>query len=1203
MGNALRVGIGLFVLALLTELASAQQKPLAPPIETPHVKWAKSYAGGKLKVLFLLYYDYQRDAVELAQRLDLEHYDIISHGPRFTTAAGHGGTLASLLHQNDYDVIVSEQFPLWRMSGDVKTLLREKIKLGMGLVYIPPNPGSTWIREMHITEMPPLEDWEWLANREWHAGEVPDFCTKNVPLQALPTHSTHVDGWGRLGEGRLLRVNLNINRGEYLIPNPPGSHDGKDLMPWDSYWEYNFAAMARNILWASGKSTKVEINVPEEMSLPRNSGGTLPVIITPQEETHARFTWTVRDPFYREVVTGEIPLQLSPGSREVKIEIPVGLIHGRHLLDVILYNTDGKVLDWGSTVVRVKAPVWIEKLEAKKDLFEPGEPIRLRVKLAEKKTRKSGEVYEVLLHDAYHRLLYRKQVAPAQDQVEIPPHEPLSTYHVATVRLLDGEELLSEVRIPVYVRDTAEFFERFSNAMFVDYHPIHLQSFYNQFVQRAMLADSKVATPSKSKTWYRLLSSSGMDILPEHAAFLTHQPNDVDPAVEKTRLEQIEEFVRETRRYGIPAYASHEERSAADYGATESGKIAFREYLKARYVRVAKASESWEKAYTTWEAFTPVSLEDARNQKNPTSWKDYRDFIDETWKRLSVTDFAQAVKRADPKAVAGYNASGDLSAVSGYNWPEIFRATEFTLEYPNGWHGVKTEVMRSFIPGTIGFYLGYTREQKAIDYRVWHSALHGAYCVCNFIPIADDYSFIHPTFAPTKLSLWWKQATNDLTSGIGKILMEGKRENDGIAILYSHDSLQRLHFESGDKRHQEGSNGPLLYRTDLDRFQDVLEALPLQYDYVDEKRINQGALKSFQVVILPMAVVLGDETLATLRKFVERGGTVISDSGTGLYGTDLKRRRDDWFSDEVFGISFDAQKTEPRKDATVKVQGRWIGSEFSGQTFSAKEGKRSIRLESGSAAGAYPDGTPALVEKTLGKGRGIYLNFVPALEEQTFRLLERILRQAGIEFHVTLIGEKGRLTDVECIRYTNGDATILALQKKLTHPSVAPADRFRVMLKEAFHIYDVRTGSYLGKKKEIPLLELDEGQTMVFALLPYEVKAVEVLPKKKEVKAGETVEFEIGLKVTGDGRANHVVRIDVSGPDGPLHYEVPVDVKILTVKHDPKPLPHYRVQGVLKEGKWTYRLPTALNDAPGKWELQATDVISGKKAVVNFEVR
>jgi len=114
---------------------------------------------------------------------------------------------------------------------------------------------------------------------------------------------------------------------------------------------------------------------------------------------------------------------------------------------------------------------------------------------------------------------------------------------------------------------------------------------------------------------------------------------------------------------------------------------------------------------------------------------------------------------------------------------------------------------------------------------------------------------------------------------------------------------------------------------------------------------------------------------------------------------------------------------------------------------------------------------------------------------------------------------------------------------------------------------------------------------------------VELLPTKKEVKAGETVEFEIGLKVTGDGRANHVVRIDVSGPDGPLHYEVPVDVKILTMKHDPKPLPHYRVQGVLKEGKWTYRLPTALNDAPGKWELQATDVISGKKAVVNFEVR
>ena len=105
----------------------------------------------------------------------------------------------------------------------------------------------------------------------------------------------------------------------------------------------------------------------------------------------------------------------------------------------------------------------------------------------------------------------------------------------------------------------------------------------------------------------------------------------------------------------------------------------------------------------------------------------------------------------------------------------------------------------------------------------------------------------------------------------------------------------------------------------------------------------------------------------------------------------------------------------------------------------------------------------------------------------------------------------------------------------------------------------------------------------VFALLPYKVEALEIEPRKKEVNAGEVAEFDISLKVSGEGMAKHVVRVEVSGPDGVL--------------------PHYGAQGVLEEGKWTYSLPTALNDAQGEYELCVTDVISGKEAVVKLEVR
>ena len=1195
MNNTVKVWIGLVVVAALAGVASGQPKALAPPIETPHVKWAKPYAGGDLKVLFFLYYDYQRGAVEIAQRLGLEHYDIVSHSPSFSTTEGTAVHLGRLLSENDYDVVVSGHHPLW-LTG-VSASLREKIKGGMGFVYIP--AGSTWMRNVpkEQRQVKPIE--KWLSPTEWHGGEVPAFCTRGVPYTTLPIGTSNVTGWGMLEKGRVLRVDLSQSNWEYLIPDPQ-QRGGEDLMLWYPYWEYYFSAMARNIVWASGKETGIEMHIPGEMSLARNSAATLPVVITSREKISARLSWTCRDNFYQQVGTGEIKVRLSAGAKEVKIAIPAGLIHGRHFLDVILNDRDGKVLDWGTAVLSVKAPVWIEKVEPGKDLFEPGEVIRLRVELAGSGAAKSDATYEIHLRDAYDRLVYTGTTASVL--VEIPPQDPLSTYHVAEIRLLVGDELLSAFHVPVYVRNTANFFDRFDSSVFVDYHPMHQELFYNRFIRQSMLLDSKVGKAGKAMAWYRLVSAAGMDILPEFAAALHFAPKDIDPAVNEQRLKNVAKYVRATRRYGVPAYSSHEERGASDYGSLESGKIAFRAYLKARYGIVATASEAWGKAYTTWDQFAPISLVDSRKGKNPTPWNDYRDFVDDTWKRLSVTSFAQAVKAEDPKAIGGYNASGGITADGGYNWPDMFRETDFTIEYPSGRHGVKTEVMRSFIPGKILFYLGYQRNRKAIDSEVWHCALHGASGVVNFIPIADHYSYIHPTFAPTKVSNWWMEAVRDLSRGMGKTLMERKRENDGVAILYSHDSLQRLHFDDFGEKPKGRMRGAKLYQTALDRFQDVLEALSLQYDYVDEKGINAGVLKNFRVLCLPMAIALGEETLSTLRTFVEDGGTIISDSEAALYERDLKRRSDDWFSKEVFGVAYAPQEVALSAYKEVKANGGWAGAEFSGQTFATTDGKRAVELQGGSAAAAFADETPALIEKTLGKGRGILLNFVPTVEEQTCRLFEGILRQAGVKFHVKLIGEKGHLKDVECMRYTNGDGTtILALQWKF--PSSSPPQRFRVVLDEAFHVYDMRGGTYLGKINEIPLLELEDGQTVVFALLPYEVDAIEVQPKKKNILAGEAAEFEIALKANGDGALDHVVMIEVKGPDQALAHYGQGGGTVMTVGHPTKSLPHYAAVGVMKDGRWTYRLPTALNDAGGEWELQATDVISGKKAVVNFQVR
>jgi len=1149
-------------------------EPLGPPIETPHIKWAKPYAGGKVKALFIIPYNHQRDAVEMYQRLDLES-DIVAFMMWFNRPGSmeKEAEIVRCLKGKTYDVIVSANYPVWTLSEEAKGLLREKVAQGTGLIYLPPT---------QLAEVAPIETW--LGSLEWNSGEAPEFTTRNVPIEALPTRSTHVEGWGTFGKGRVLLVSYYPLRDKswlpYLIPDVQGSTAGiGDLMLWYPYWEYYYSAMARDIVWASKKESQVAIELPDKTTLVREVKGEVSISIMSRSDRLVRLTWTLRDKFYREEATGEKKIRLNTGANDVKIEIPTGLIRGRHFLDVILYDRYGKVLDWGSALVNVKAAVWIEKVEPEKDLFEPTEPIRLKWEVAGEKAGASDEVYEVLVHDAYDRLIYRGKTTSSQ--IEIAPQRVLSTYHIASVRLLRGDDLISEARMPFYVRNTEGFFNRFFIASFYDYQAMHHRPFFDRFLRKEMLADATVADPWKGRAWYRLVSASGLDILPEQAGFL-RWTDPTDPAQEKARLRKIEGFVREVRRYGVPAYASHEEARAKDYGSTEAGKTAFREYLKARYGDIATASKAWGKEYSTWEEFAPIPLEEARKENRPSAWKDYRDFVDDTWKKFTVTRFAEGVKRGDEKALAGCNATWWLSPVTGYNWPDIQRATHFALEYVD-LDDIKSEVRRSFMPGTLGYFLGYSHDPTVLNYETWFAALHGAKGLCNFIHIGlqepwMNWSYIHPTYAPIERTYWWREAVHDLADGIGKTLMESKRENDRIAILFSHASLQRLYFDD-DRGDDIGGVYGLLFRASLNNFQDIIESLALQYDYVDEKGIKEGVLKDFSLVILPMTVALDERTLEVLKKFVEDGGTVIADSGTALFDENLMRRSNDWFLEDVFGVSFVSPEIEKAKYSKVASRGGWLGRGFSGAAVSAAGGKNYIRLKGGRQAGRHADRTPALVAKSLGKGRGIFLNFVPLVEEQTILLLKNILRDAGVKFPVELVSEKGPVRDVECVRFTRGAATILALQKKRM---TSPSENFRVTFPESFHIYDVRKRTYLGEKETIPM-RLGEGETSLLALLPYEVEALEVTPRKKEASPGEPVEFDIALKVKGTGAVNHVVRVEVSGPDGPLT--------------------HYGAQGVLEGGKWTYVLPLALNDPSGKWQLRATDVISGKETIVAFEVR
>lgn len=165
-------------------------------VESPHVKWAKPYSRGKTRVMVLTSCLNGREAVEMAQRMDIElvwvtagmDYEMQS----FSGVLGGGRNVQFRTeHTNQYikeqlvkpcDVALIGGLQGSLFTDETLDLLRKKVEEGMGLVYVAPNRSSDKLyallpveKEVHVRR--PAADWKAVK---------PHFITTGVPFDALP---------------------------------------------------------------------------------------------------------------------------------------------------------------------------------------------------------------------------------------------------------------------------------------------------------------------------------------------------------------------------------------------------------------------------------------------------------------------------------------------------------------------------------------------------------------------------------------------------------------------------------------------------------------------------------------------------------------------------------------------------------------------------------------------------------------------------------------------------------------------------------------------------------------------------------------------------------------------------------------------------------------------------------------------------------
>jgi hypothetical protein len=245
------------------------------------------------------------------------------------------------------------------------------------------------------------------------------------------------------------------------------------------------------------------------------------------------------------------------------------------------------------------------------------------------------------------------------------------------------------------------------------------------------------------------------------------------------------------------------------------------------------------------------------------------------------------------------------------------------------------------------------------------------------------------------------------------------------------------------------------------------------------------------------------------------------------------------------------------------------------------------------------------IERSFGKGWTVYLNTVwdqyPKQRANNFggavyrELARAVLDKAGVRPSITVTSPDGHpVAQAQIARYRFGDSEVLAIVKEnvelkgtvgrdgvTTYNDAklgqVARQELTIKLPEKRFVTDIRSGKQFGYT-DVVHTSILIGDAIVLALSPVEKKIK--LDGASSAARGEHVRLSL-VSTSSNG---NLIRCHVFGPDGTR-------------------LAMYSSNVLLDGERGSFVLPFALNDKPGKYQLRATDVLSGASVEKTIELR
>ncbi|MFH0965743.1 MAG: MG2 domain-containing protein, partial [Planctomycetota bacterium] len=448
-----------------------------------------------------------------------------------------------------------------------------------------------------------------------------------------------------------------------------------------------------------------------------------------------------------------------------------------------------------------------------------------------------------------------------------------------------------------------------------------------------------------------------------------------------------------------------------------------------------------------------------------------------------------------------------------------------------------------------------------------------------------------------------------IREGLGRLVMEHRRADDGVAVLYSPASMLLASLEDEENGFWDSAASvPIVWQETL-----------FQYRMLAEEEVEKGALRSgkYRVLYLPYAQAISGPAADEILTFARGGGVVMADLRPGVADGKGKQLAKGSL-DDLFGVKQETGEWKPAR-AKVLLTNADLAGVFG--LFPEITTDGTVTLTDGQALGEA-GGVPVVIVHPFGSGSGILLNmklvdYVRSARdsiarfrgeeeaEKTRDLFLALLRRVGVEPPVELVPY---VPGCHVHRFEAGEARLFGVLWDAPSflpgaPVLEPFDPQRgeenaralaevaaqrrnvtLTLRAPAHVYDALRGKYEGFLQDVEM-EVRPGVPNLFAALPYRVKAIRIAVEERRLAPGDTLRFAVACETeSGRATAKHVYRVEFEDP---------------AMKAADRYTFHVAAEG----GAAQCEVPLAFNDRTGKWKIKVRDLATGVKGDAAFEVR